>query len=91
MSSFELPETPFKRVQEVLTNLKIQYWRLEHITHGVSRVLGNCGPGNILWEYTKKTDRSKVDAMEMEKAQLAAQVATMTQELARESEEIRRY
>jgi hypothetical protein len=33
----------------------------------------------------------KVDALETENAQLAAQVATMTQELAQKSEEIRRY
>jgi hypothetical protein len=92
LSTFELLETPFKRARaELITNLQNQYWRLEHITHGVSRALGNCGPKNILWELAKKTDRSKVDALETEKAQLAAQVAAMTQELAQKSEEIRRY
>ena len=82
LSSFEYPETPFKRVQEEITNLHNQYFRLEHITRGVSRALDNCGPGNILLELAKKTDRSKVDALETEKAQLVAQVAAMTQELA---------
>jgi hypothetical protein len=66
------------RVRAKLNNLQNEYWRLEHITRGMSRVLGNCGPGNILRELTKKTDRSKVDALETEKAQLAAQVAPMT-------------
>jgi hypothetical protein len=79
MSTFELPETPFKRVWAELTNTQNQYWRLEHITRGVNRALRNCGPGNILWELAKKTDRLKVDALETEKAQLAAQVAAMTQ------------
>jgi hypothetical protein len=91
MSSFELPETPFKRVWEELTNLQNQYWRLEHITCGVSRALDNCGPGNILRQLAKKTDQSKVDALETEKAQLAAYVATMTQELTQKNEGIRRY
>jgi hypothetical protein len=36
----------------------------------------------------RKTDRSKVDALETEKAQLAAQVAAMTRELTLKSEEI---
>jgi hypothetical protein len=51
--------------------------RLEHITRGVSRALGNCSPGNILLELAWKMDRSNVDALETEKAQLATQVAAM--------------
>jgi hypothetical protein len=39
----------------------------------------------------KKTDRSKVEALENEKAQLNAQVEAMTRELTQKSEEIRRY
>jgi hypothetical protein len=39
----------------------------------------------------RKTDRSKVNALETEKAQLVVQVAPMTQELTEKSEEIRRY
>jgi hypothetical protein len=39
----------------------------------------------------KKTDRSKVEALENEKAQLTAQVEAMTKELTQKSEDIRRY
>jgi hypothetical protein len=39
----------------------------------------------------KKTDRSKVETLENEKAQLTAQVEAMTKELSQKSEEIRRY
>jgi hypothetical protein len=35
----------------------------------------------------RKTDRSKVDALETEKAQFAAQVVAMTRELTQKSEE----
>jgi hypothetical protein len=56
LTTWELPETPFKRVRAELTNLQNEYWRLEHITRGASMALGNCGPGNILRELAKKTD-----------------------------------
>ena len=64
---------------------------MEHITRGANRALDNCGPGNILWELAKRTDRKEIEKMETEKAQLAAQVATMTQELSQKSEEIWKY
>ena len=54
-------------------------------------VLDNCGPGNILWELAKRTDRKKVEALEMEKAQLTTQVAALAQELTHKSKEIRKY
>ena len=57
----------------------------------MSKALDNCGPKNILRELAKKMDRAKVEALETEKAQLAAQVAAMTTELVEKSEEIRRY
>lgn len=65
--------------------------RMEHITWDVSKALDNCGLGNILKELAKKMDRSRVEALETEKAQLAAQVGAMTIELADKTEEICRY
>ena len=91
LSTFEFPEAPFKRVHDELTELPNQYFRMEHITRGVNRALDNCGPGNILRELAERTDRKHVETLETEKAQLAALVAAMTQELAQKSEEIRKY
>ena len=91
MFSFEYLETPFKRVQEEFINLQNHYFRLEHISQGVSKALDNCGHGNIIWKLDKKTDRSKINALETENAQLAMHVAAMTQELAQKSEEMCRY
>lgn len=54
----------------------------------MSKALDNCEHGNFLRELAKKMDRSKVEVLETEKAQLAAQVAAMTRELAEKSEEI---
>lgn len=72
LSNFELLETPFLQVRAELTHLRDHYWKHEHIIRGVSRVLGNSGPGNILREVVRVTDRSKMDALETKKAQLAA-------------------
>ena len=91
LSTFELPEAPFKRFRDELTEIQNQYFRMEHITRGVNMALGNCGPGNILRELAKRTDRKHVEALEIEKAQLAAQVAAMTWELAQKSEEIQKF
>ena len=74
-----------------MTNLQNEYWRLENITRGVSQALRNCSAGNIFRILARKTDRSKVDALETEKAQLAAHVAAMTRELTQKNKEIRRY
>ena len=91
LSFFEYLETPFKQVREELTHLHNHYFWPEHITQDVSKALDNYGLGNILQVLAKKTDWSKVDALEIEKAQLAAQVVAMTLELAQKNKEIRRY
>ena len=64
---------------------------MEHITRGVNRALDNYGPGNILRELAKQTNRKHVETLETEKVQLAAQVAAMIQELAQKNEEMHRY
>jgi hypothetical protein len=47
-TTWEPPEHPFQKVRAELSALQNEYWRLEHITWGVSRALGNCSAGNIL-------------------------------------------
>lgn len=55
MFAFEFPEAPFKRIREVLMELHIQYFRLEHITQ-LSQAMDDYGPGNMLRELSKRTD-----------------------------------
>jgi hypothetical protein len=55
-ATWEPPEHPFQKVRAELSALQIEYWRLEHITWGVSKASGNCSAGNILRELAKKTD-----------------------------------
>jgi hypothetical protein len=90
-ATWEPPEHPFMKAKAEITAFQNEYWRLEHITRGASKALGNCSAGNILRELAKKTGQSKVEALENEKAQLTAQVEAMTRELTQKSKEIRRY
>ena len=57
----------------------------------MNRALNNCGPKNILQELAKRMDQKQVEALEIEKAHLATEVAAMTQELAQKNEEIRKH
>jgi hypothetical protein len=99
LSSWEFPETPFKRVYEELDELQAQYYRLEHITKGASTTLGGCGPGNIIREIAKRADSRKeleevkreFDLAKTDNAHLHAQVASMAKELGQKNEEIRKY
>jgi hypothetical protein len=91
LATWEPPEHLFKKVRAEVSALQNEYWRLEHITRGVNKALGNCSAGNILRELAGKTDRSKVEALETEKAELAVHVEAMTRELTKKSKEIRRY
>jgi hypothetical protein len=81
-----------------LDELQTQYHRLEHITKGASVALGGCGPGNILWEIAKRTDRKELEQVKKEldqaktdNAHLHVQMASMAEELGQKSEEIRKY
>jgi hypothetical protein len=98
LSSWDFPETPFRRVHDELNELQTQYNRLEHITREASMALGGCGPGNILREIAKKADRKELDQVrkeleqaQMDNAHLHSQMAAMAEELGQKSEEVRKY
>jgi hypothetical protein len=99
LSSWEFPETPFKRVYEELDELQAQYYRLEHITKGANAALEGCGPGNIIRKIAKRADSRKeleevkreFDLAKTDNAHLHAQVASMAKELGQKNEEIRKY
>jgi hypothetical protein len=98
LSSWDFPETPFKRVHDKLNELQTQYNRLEHITREASVAPGGYGPGNILREIAKKADRKELDQVkrELEQAQtdsahLHSQMASMAEELGQKREEVRKY
>jgi hypothetical protein len=99
LSSWEFPETPFKRVYEELDELQAQYHRLEYITKGASTTLRGCGLGNIIREIAKRTDSRKeleevkreFDLAKADNAHLHAQVASMAKELGQKNEQLWKY
>ena len=98
LSTWTFLESPFQRVYADLESLQLQYHRLDHITRGVNQVLNDCGPKNILRELANRADRKELDAakqelerVKTENAHLDAQVAAMSQELSRKTEEIRKH
>ena len=71
-SAWDFPDNPFKRVQEGLEELRLQYSRLEHIARGANQALDNCGPENILRELAKRADRKELEQVKTENAHLTA-------------------
>ena len=61
LSIRDFPETPFKWVQDELTELQNQYFRMEHIICGENRALDDCGPGDILHELVKRADWKEIE------------------------------
>ena len=97
-SGWKIPDAPFQRVHDDLTEIQAQFHRLEHIAQGASQALGVCGPGNIIREIAKRADRKELEQARKELAQarlenahLQAQRASMADELVQKSEEIRKY
>ena len=97
-SGWEIPEAPFKRVHDELTELQTQFHRLKHIIPGASQALGGCGPGNILREIAKRANRKELEEAKrelnqarMDNAQFHAQMASMADELGQKSGEIQKY
>ena len=97
-SGWEIPDTPFKRVHDELTELQTQFDCLEHITRGARQALGGCGPENIIREIAKRADRKELEQAKrelnqarLENAHLQAQMTSMADKLVQKSEEIRKY
>ena len=97
-SGWEIPDAPFQRVHDDLTEIQAQFHRLEYIARGASQALGGCGPGNIIREIAKRADRKELEQAKkeleqtrLENAHLQAQRASMADELVQKSEEILKY
>ena len=53
MSSFNFEDDPFWRIQQEMDQLQGQYSKLESVTRGASKLLGDYKPGNIIKELKK--------------------------------------
>ena len=53
MTSFNFKYNHFWQIREEINQLQGQYSKLEFVTKGVSKLLGDCKPGNIVKELKK--------------------------------------
>ena len=53
MTSFDLEDDPFRRIREEMDQLQVYYSKLEFVTKGASKLLGNCKPFNITKDLKK--------------------------------------
>ena len=53
MSSLDLDNDPFKRVQNELDQVQSRYSKMELVLKGVTKLLGDCKTGNITKEIRK--------------------------------------
>ena len=96
-SDWEIRDLPFQVTHDNLTEMQVEYHRLEFVVRGASQALGGCRPGNIIREINRRADRRELEQAKkeleqarLENAHLQAQRASMAEELARKSEEIRK-
>ena len=53
MTSFDFEDNPFRQIWEEMNQLQVHYSKLEFVTKGASKLLGDCKPGNITKELKK--------------------------------------
>ena len=53
MTSFNFKENPFRRVQEEIDQLQSQYSKMEYMTKGACKLLGDCKPTDLCKELEK--------------------------------------
>ena len=88
MTSFDFEDHPFPRIQEKIDQLQRQYSKLECVTRGASKLLGDCRPGNICKEL-KKLKQQDTKHLEEYNTILRSQVVDLKVKLAMKDEEIR--
>ena len=88
MTSFDFEDNPFRRIREEMDQLQEQYSKLEYVTKGACKLLGNCRLGNICKEL-KKFQQKDMATLEATNVILLSQVADLKVELAMKNEEIR--
>ena len=85
MISFDFEDDPFWWIQEEMDQLQVQYSKLEFITKGASKLLGDSKPGNITKELKKLKQKDMV-LLEATNMILRSYVAELKMELEMENE-----
>ena len=88
MTLFNFEDNPFRQIREEIDQLQGQYSKLEYVTKGVSKILGDCRLGKIYKEL-KKLQQKDMETLEATNAMLTLRVADLRVELAKKDKEIR--
>ena len=89
MFSFNFQDNPFQRIQEEIDQLQSQYSKLEYVTKGACKLLGDCKPMDLCKKLEKVVKRKDTTTSEANYAKLAGQVANLDIEIAKKNKEIR--
>ena len=87
MISFDFEDNPFRWIREEMDQLQRQYSKLEYVTKGAYKLLGDCRPGNICKEL-KKLQQKDIATLEATNVTLASKVADLEVALVKRDEEI---
>ena len=87
-TSLDLEEDPFRRVREELDQVQSQYSKLELVTKGASKLLGDCKVGNIVKEL-KKLKQKDTASLEAANANLSSEVTELKMALVLKDDKIR--
>ena len=77
MTSFNFEDNPFRRVPEDIDQLQSQYSKLEYITKGSYKLLGNCKPMGLYKELEMVVQQKDTTTLEANNMKLVAQVADL--------------
>ena len=87
MTLFDFKDNPFRRIREEMDQPQGQYSKLEYVTKGACKLLGDCRPANICKEL-KKLQQKDMATLEATNATLLSQMADLKVALAKKDEEI---
>src|SRR6202161_2067797 len=65
-SDWEIRDLPFQVTHDNLTEMQVEYHRLEVVVRGASQALGGCRPGNIIREINRRADRRELEQAKKE-------------------------
>ena len=60
MTSFDFEDNPFRQIHDEMDQLQGQYSKLEYVTKGACKLLGNCRPANLCKELEKLQQKDMV-------------------------------
>ena len=88
--SLDFQDNPFFRIQEEIDQLHNQYSKLEYITKGAYKLLGNNRPADLCKELEKAIQQKDVVTLEVNNVKLKGLVADLKGQIAEKDKEIKR-